>query len=188
MFSDNYHYSQPDFYHFTNDSLELVKIAIETLEDNNQQNLIGLDLFSGCGIVGIETLLKCHHYFDQFYFCEIQQDYKVHLEENIRKILGNRMKIESYFKNFKELPTKKYDFIICNPPYFKQGAGRRPLSIKRELCRFQIGFNWDDLFDFFKKSLAPNGVAILSMPIEVSRDDFVLIKKFSRMSIVTFQS
>ena len=57
----NWDYAQPDYYRFSQDSLDLVKFALDNYSFRKQDQVI--DICAGCGVVGMELLLKSKEKF-----------------------------------------------------------------------------------------------------------------------------
>ncbi|MBV2168118.1 MAG: hypothetical protein KUL82_05355 [Bdellovibrio sp.] len=51
-----FHYSQPEEYRFSHDSVMLARKVFERVSASAMENWRGLDLCSGCGIVGLDFL------------------------------------------------------------------------------------------------------------------------------------
>ena len=52
------YYSQPKFYHFSEDSIVLAKKGYEVFKKKirgGRKDLVLVDAFSGCGVVGLEV-------------------------------------------------------------------------------------------------------------------------------------
>lgn len=72
--------------------------------------------------------------------------------------------IHKSFQQFAEECTEKYDFIICNPPYFKNTNGIKNDS--RVKARDNESLSLADLFRGVKKILSVDGYFCLIYPIE----------------------
>ncbi len=152
-------YSQPDFYRFSEDSVQLAKFV--AVNFNMKSNLHILDLCAGSGIVGIELANSINNdSIDHLDFCEYQSDFIPHIKTNIKQQLCHQMLDYNIISSsFKDLDGS-YDLIVCNPPYFKDGSGKRsPDSPQRNRCRFFIDSDPKDLFDTTMKLLKCGGQA-----------------------------
>jgi tRNA1(Val) A37 N6-methylase TrmN6 len=185
-----WHYSQPDFYHFNSDSIELAAQVSSYLANNTGKSLTALDLCCGCGVVGLEVLIAHEEMFSQFSFCELQNEFQIHLQKNIAD-LAPKVNTLIHMESFLSLDVEKVDLIVCNPPYFDQNAARLPKSTERLLCRFLDGYSWKDLYQFILDHLSETGVAFLSIPereyligeVVSSIDDVCIVRVDGSMKI-----
>jgi tRNA1(Val) A37 N6-methylase TrmN6 len=165
-------YSQPDFYKFNSDSIELINYALEELCDLTDISV--LDICSGCGIIGIEFSFH-HKSVRNLTLIELQNDYKSHILKNIERL---NIKTDIYFNDFKEVDlSKKYEVILCNPPYFKPSSGRKSPDHRRQLSRTYEARDLEHLLAFSIDSLKENGEIII-----VHREDLTTID--NRFSMV----
>ena len=161
---NNFQYSQPDFYHFSEDSISLSKEVANFIIKDNKGNLSSLDLCAGTGIVGLELLHRTD-LISNMDFCEVQKPFIKHLKKNIDyyKSINSKVSfniINSSFKNLNNvIYTNKYNLIICNPPYFEEGSGIYSKNIERNKCRFLIDNTFCDLIYSIVYSLKINGYA-----------------------------
>jgi tRNA1Val (adenine37-N6)-methyltransferase len=147
-------YSQPDFYKFSEDSIALANFAsIDFVQDNIDL----LDLCSGCGVVGLEFILKTSCSISKCDFIEQQSEFKDCLQTNILEFGGSHT-FNIHISNFKELTPKKYDLILSNPPYFDSSKNRQGDDLNRNICRFNTNFTFDEYFEFISNSLKDNGI------------------------------
>jgi tRNA1Val (adenine37-N6)-methyltransferase len=157
-------YSQPEEYHFSRNSIELVNFAIKHL---HSKPLKVLDLCSGCGVVGIEYYLKTNSQA-LFTFIELQANiFKSHLDANIQK--SNIQLDRAYYCDFRDLDlNRSFDLILCNPPYFKAEQARLGNNQVKSICtHFNANF-FEDLIGFISKSLSQNGKSFI-----LCRKDFL---------------
>ena len=128
---DNIKYSQPDFYHFSEDSTLLVRESLSFFKSKKQFNYV-LDLCAGCAVVGIEfSLSKTVQFID---FIEQQEEFIPHINKNL--LNHNIQNANVYNLDFSKCNDyKKYDLILMNPPYFDSAAHRASPNAKKNKCR-----------------------------------------------------
>lgn len=155
----SFKYSQPSFYHFNQDSLDLVSfIKKDFLASDINLNIA--DLCCGSGVIGIELSLILHS-VSQLLLVEMQNSFMVHLERN-KKVARceESIIIESSLSDFN---TKSYeltfDLVVANPPYFTKGAGRISPDGQRQMCRTFEKDSLKDLLFVMEQLLSPNGQA-----------------------------
>ena len=172
-------YSQPDFYHFSEDSLLLALKALGLWKKMTlPANIHVLDLCAGCGIVGMEFLRQSRADL-ALDFVEIQKEFVAHLKQNAKAFLTRRQQkqiaflLSSYSLLKKSAFTKKYHLILCNPPYFCRGRGRPSPSMEKQTCRTWVKGDLAGLLKSVSNALHPDGRALLlqrhpfSMPEEL---------------------
>ncbi|MFT6069761.1 MAG: tRNA1(Val) A37 N6-methylase TrmN6 [Bacteriovoracaceae bacterium] len=169
-------YSQPDFYHFSEDSLELVQFASEVLASRNDLTS-AVDLGAGCGVIGIEALLKNPN-ISKMTFLEVQKEFIPFIIENLQLAEINDAKILNIPLSQFEA---KVDIIFSNPPYFKPGSGRVSENRNRQVCRtFEID-GMDIFFKKLKEALTKNGLIFFCIKDEEEvaffLNSFKLVKK-----------
>ena len=163
-------YTQPDFFKFGHDSLELIQWIKGLKKTANKI----LDLGAGSGILGIE--LSNHYLPEKLTLLEIQEEYYPHLIQNISTQLKTKTAIEIAITSFKDwVPECHYDLIVCNPPYYLPGHGRSSEDQRRDIARsFRID-NWGILFEVVKKVLTPEGRAFF-----VIKDDKTILQHLKK--------
>lgn len=86
-----------------------------------------LDMCSGSGVIGISLAKKIESNVD---LVDISSKCQEVAEQNA---LLNKTKVGIFVSDlFKELPLKKYDVIISNPPYIKDSSTVHPSTFKYE--------------------------------------------------------
>ncbi|MGI4991721.1 methyltransferase [Halobacteriovorax sp. GFR7] len=137
-------YSQPEFYRFSRDSIELANLVVNRLIENSISPGRVADLCCGSGVISLEIIQKLMDEpslkVSSIDFYEIQEDYRNHLETNINLV-------SEYFSNtefninicniLSDLGQSqdKYDLIVMNPPYFHHASGRSPKDERTRICR-----------------------------------------------------
>ena len=157
---DNIKYSQPDFYHFNEDSILLVKETISFFKPFLSFKNV-LDLCAGCGVVGIELSLSIKS--DSLDFIELQEDFVVHLKENILNY--NISNTNIYNLDFLNCNVdKKYDLILMNPPYFDSEANRLGPNPNKNKCRLITKLKAQKLIKKIELSLLDQGHLCIVIP------------------------
>jgi len=176
-----YNYSQPEEYHFSLDSIEMPwEIALhlrERISEDNKEKKQSpsdylknsmrrwqiLDLCAGCGVLGFELNFHVPQ-IQNIDFVEVQDVYREHFEANKAKV-QNLGEFRFLNLNYEKLLTpefeKKYQMILCNPPYFKIEQGKQSPSEFKNRCRFFIDSTFDKLVEVINHTLADNGEAYL---------------------------
>ena len=180
-------YRQPNFYHFNEDSITLVK---EALKLNLDAESI-LDLCAGCGVIGVEYALgapKCN----KVSFLELQAEFIQYIQENSKLLMNQKIEIfQSSISDFSE--SKKFDLILCNPPYFFSSSARESEDLQRGICRMFKVDTPQVLLDKANRLLKAEGVLVLCFPtesaqwrnaIEESRLSFELLCEKGKISFL----
>lgn len=174
-------YHQPNFYRFSQDSLELVSSVEEIMRHQKHLPLKVLDLCAGCGVVGLETQLRFPNW--RIEYCELQASFFSYFEQNFALVFPSHVFNSSSYKvmNMRDLKIEtledRYDLILSNPPYFSPESGRLPSSQERRLCRFFSKEEWRDFLSCLERSLKPQGQAFF-----LAREN--LWEKDDRISVV----
>lgn len=163
-------YLQPDFYRFNEDSIKLINFVLERIKSAHSI----LDLGCGSGIIGIEVsniLLP-----SDLYLLEGQQEWMDYIKENISQKLKKEVHasiISNTFGLWKS--ERKFDLIVCNPPYFLPGHGEASSNKLRDNSRtFNID-NWQVLMRLIDHSLVDTGRCYI-----VIKDDHRIIKEIQK--------
>lgn len=149
-------YSQPNFYRFNEDSLDLVRWVLgKSLKVSSL-----LDLGAGSGVIAIEY----HHHspVERITLLEIQDDFRPHLVANARG-LPAEIVIDSFSRFY---PNQRFDLILSNPPYFLKGHGQESHDERRNIARSFQRDAWRDLFACVERSLMPTGVCFMVLRID----------------------
>ena len=136
-------YSQPSFYHFSEDSLTLAKFILSL---NLTKEISFLEFGSGCGVIGIE--LAQDQPLWQGTLIEVQSEFIGHINSNIATFKVNHLDVKNI--NVEDFSVEEQvDLIFFNPPYFLEGAGRTPDNRQKQICR-HIGLC--DIYNWFLKA------------------------------------
>lgn len=127
-------YSQPDFYHFSSDSIELAKKSFDFCIEKKIRPDTILDVGTGCGVVGAE-------------FCDLlgndpnlvgidqEKEFESFFAINTKHLSRSKFIHENIFSNELSL-NSKFDIVLSNPPYFNRGHGKLSSIEKKNSCRF----------------------------------------------------
>lgn len=146
-------YHQPDYYRFSEDSLWLRDIVVNDADTP----LSCLDLFAGCGVIGIEIANQIAS-ISTLTSVEVQNHFSFYLKKNSQSML--RAKVNHHIEicsisHFKDINS--YDLIVANPPYFAIEKSRPSPNHQKDICRrFQVD-TWEDFFILAKRLLSENG-------------------------------
>lgn len=141
-------YQQPDFYKFSEDSILLARYVISQLKAAHPNSI--LDVGAGCGVVGLE-IIKEGRINSKLYSLEYQKDFLAPLKQNLEQnIIDSRFEI--IHSSIGQYKTEiKFDCIVCNPPYFNSGEGRKSPSESKQVART---LEIDSLETFILKMIA----------------------------------
>lgn len=123
-------YDQPDFYHFNEDSIKLVKFIISKLSLTESIEIV--DMYSGCGIVGYELASKTS-LIHKITFIEIQKEFIPFIKEN-NKVNCDITIINSDLKDV-DFSDYKKSLFIANPPYYNKKNFRQSPNPNKTICR-----------------------------------------------------
>lgn len=129
-----------------------VKKFLKELESFKNDQVKVLDIFAGSGCVGISVLKNTKKAFVDF--CDIDENAVEQIKINLllNKIKKSRFNI---FKSniFEKLKSKKWDFILANPPYV---ALKRIAEVQKEVLEkdpHMALFGGEDGMFYIKKFL-----------------------------------
>lgn len=123
-------------YRFSLDSLLLAAFARPPARGH------GLDLGTGCGVVGLGMLLR--HAGADLRVTGVDVDSAmVDAANRNAALLGLECRFEARILDaarlpgHEDFPPESLDFALCNPPYRRPGTGRRPPDKGRDVARFE---------------------------------------------------
>lgn len=161
-----FNYVQPEEYRFSHDSVFLARQVFE-LFHHDLNEISGLDLCSGCGVVGLDFLFHCktsgRGMPKKFDFLEVQNVYREYFEKNLLSFGDELPSVNFINDNYEVLKTDvfkaRYDLILSNPPYFRVDQGMLSPSEFKNRCRFFIDSDFKNLIEAIDNALTPNGSA-----------------------------
>ncbi|MBC7743105.1 MAG: methyltransferase [Bdellovibrionaceae bacterium] len=165
-----FQYVQPEAYRYSHDSVFFARWVYEQVKSSKIKCNAILDLCAGCGIIGMDLLFHLDRnpttasLVTEIDFLEIQSNYSSYFEENKQALLS-RLKHPAALSflniNYNQLSKdhKKYDLIVANPPYFRQGHGTLSHSEFKNRCRFFIDADLKTLVSAISFSLDSRGKA-----------------------------
>lgn len=150
-----WNYSQPEQYHFAEDSIYLVESVLEDWGDSDIVSL--LDIGSGCGIVSLEFLQKFRGKVEAAHLLEPNISFQTHIEKN-RSLLNGARVIHYHKRKLQgfECPS---DMILCNPPFYNPDKGKLPESELVMRSKFSVDLKPCDLMSGIEKNLTEGGKA-----------------------------
>jgi tRNA1(Val) A37 N6-methylase TrmN6 len=159
-----FQYVQPESYRFSHDSVFLAREIFEREKDSIGSASEILDLCAGCGIVGLDFLfhLKKEKGIEpgRCDFLEVQSLYREYFEENAKRLGLVSAELKFILSNFAEAGSeRRYDLILCNPPYFRSGSGKLSPDHFKNRCRFFLDAGEDELWRALDRLLKPEGRA-----------------------------
>ena len=124
-------YQQPDFYHFAEDSIRLVQVATKFSREFYHSRFDVLDLCAGSGVCGIEFALNNQN-VSKIDFVEKNEKFIPYLKTNLG-IISCPHKV--HHLDYKD-HEKKYDLVLCNPPYFSSEKNRLCEDLDKRRAKF----------------------------------------------------
>ncbi len=157
-------YVQPEFYHFSRDSVLLVDCAIDYINKKLSYNnkIIDLvDICSGCGIVGLEFFSKWNQKENMtLSFIEKNKKFEPFLLKNCENY--NVKTYNAFFMEISGFKLQKKSLILSNPPYYIDGQGRAPSDEDKENCHFWCLEEFHSWKNILIRNLSLNGISIFS--------------------------
>lgn len=144
-------YSQPDYYHFSQSSVEAACWIAQIIKSNHFKSFKLIDLFSGCGIFSIELIHRLPMFkIKQWYLIESQLNYQQHLRLNTQDLLIKNpvLKIDMLYQDCLDWLIKNQqkileeDIVLMNPPHFFTSEGKMPDSEEKKMCYFIEEEKW----------------------------------------------
>jgi len=143
---------------FSLDSLLLAKNIVP-----KKQSRI-LELGCGCGVISIAI---ASHYPDvQIIGVDILESAVAIARENVRKNgMDDQISIiEMDLRKIKGDDFKRFQYIVCNPPFRKKNMGRPNIAFEKLIAREEIFCTLDDILTISRKLLVNRGELNLIYP------------------------
>ncbi|MBS4012240.1 MAG: methyltransferase [Bacteroidetes bacterium] len=133
----------------------------------NIQSQKVLDIGTGCGLIGLMVAQKQNAIID---CVEIDNRAYSDAKENIENSpWSNKFRLfKTSFQEFAKLTKKKYDLIVCNPPFFHNSL--KPYSNQRNTARHSDSLSFCDLITGVCKIISSDGKFLLIFPSEQQND------------------
>ena len=161
-FPNNIKFFQNDEYRFTKDAIDLAKFCNVKKSDNV------LELCAGSG--AISFYVYALNAFNKMYLNELQSKVCETLHKNIQinKLENKAYVIGGDLKDIKAHEfEKKFDVIICNPPYFKGGTN---LEYSKALCKHEVTVTLKEIIKKASELIKDKGKFYLCMNIDRSAE------------------
>ena len=134
-----------------------------------------VDLGAGNGVAGLCIATRLEH--SKVFCVELQESLYALLLRNIARhdLLHQAIAIKADVKNLKALPAHTADLVICNPPFYKVGQGKKSPSIERRLAHHEIGTQLRHFIAAAQYTSKPNGFFKLVLPPFRLEDVFEIV-------------
>ncbi|MCK9556446.1 MAG: methyltransferase [Candidatus Cloacimonetes bacterium] len=132
----------------------------EVIATGGHGALRAVELGCGCGIVSIMCALSRPLW--KISAIEIQTHLAALAWQNAAAC---GVELELHCGNMKEL-TGQYDLVFTNPPWRKLNSGHLSPNSERNICRFELEINMEELLASIQRLMAPQGKAILIYPAQ----------------------
>lgn len=153
---------QNDEYRFTKDSIDLAKFCKIKQSDNV------LEFCAGCGVISFYAYALNN--FNKLFLNELQHSFCEVIEKNIKlNHLENKfVLLEGDLKNLKPNNfEKKFDVIICNPPYYKRED--KDVTFK-DVCKREITITLKEIIQKASELIKDKGKLYLCMTVDRSAE------------------
>jgi tRNA1Val (adenine37-N6)-methyltransferase len=142
---------------------------------NEKPNILNaLDIGTGTGLLSF--MLAQNHTFE-IDALEIDESAFNQAKQNIESTnWKNKIKIHhTSLQDF--IPSKKYDFIFSNPPFFENDL--KSIDSSKNLAKHDSGLSLETLISFIDKTLSDTGFSALLLPFHRKKYIEELLKDFS---------
>ncbi|RUM45893.1 MAG: SAM-dependent methyltransferase, partial [Desulfocapsa sp.] len=107
-----------------------------------------LDLGAGCGVLGLILLYRFENNIQQLTAFELQKGLAELADKNvISNSLQRRMKVVRGDLRFMEtfFPAESFSTVVCNPPFYLPGSGRKTVNEESLIARHQVQCNLKEI-------------------------------------------
>jgi tRNA1Val (adenine37-N6)-methyltransferase len=136
-----------------------------------------LDIGTGSGLIAMMLAQRCTAHIDA-----IDCDKTAFSQANLnfeRSIWKSRLQaFHTSLQHF--FPDKKYDVLVCNPPFFKKSM--KPVRFSRSMARHDDTLSFDDLTVHAARLLRENGTLSVIIPFN-RKDDFLKIAEKHHLNL-----
>lgn len=136
-----------------------------------------LDIGTGTGLLSLMYAQKNDNAFIDA--VEIDEAAAKQAEENF-KASGWNERLNIYHRSvqqFADVINKKYDIIICNPPFYKNDL--KSIDTKRNLALHSDALSLEELIFIVKKLLADDGGFFMLLPYHRTKEFEILVSKYN---------
>jgi tRNA1Val (adenine37-N6)-methyltransferase len=132
-----------------------------------------LDIGTGCGLIGLMIAQKQNATIDCIDIDPLSySDAKTNIENSP---WSSRLRLfKTSFQEFTKFSTKKYNLIVCNPPFFHNSL--KTSSLKRNTARHSDSLSYKELFDGVAKILDDSGAFLIIFPSSQKSDVNIIIE------------
>ena len=159
----HWEYQQPDFYHFSEDSIRLVDFVIQYLQRKQRKVTDCIDVGCGSGVIGIEFSLKWKDKCS-LSLLELQSAFFPFIHQNLQNLLPTSS-IELLQEDlFNCSLSRKYDLVLCNPPFFLARSSRPIENEYRRKCR-QSSYDLEQWYKRLERIVSSCGVIAMCLQL-----------------------
>ncbi len=128
-----------------------------------------LDLGAGCGVLGLILLYRAASKIRSLTAFELQAGLAELSRDNMRlNRFQEKMKVvEGDLRNiFNFLEAEAYSTVVCNPPFYKAGAGRSSTNSEALVARHQVACSLEEILSAAAAVLQNRGKLFMVYPAE----------------------
>jgi tRNA1Val (adenine37-N6)-methyltransferase len=126
-----------------------------------------LEIGTGCGVIALILAQRCPAQIDAI---EIDEESAVQARENaLESPWKNRINvIHNSLQDFTHQTAKKYDLVICNPPYFSRSL--KSPDKKRNISRHDDALSFEQLTKCSSELMLPGASLWVILPVNAERE------------------
>lgn len=128
-----------------------------------------LELGAGCGIITLLLLYRYHNYICKIRGIEMQHGLAELAAKNLlENNFAQKARIEQGdIRNINTLVApESFDTVVCNPPFFKPGRGRKNLAEQARIARHQMAGGLEDFLGASRLAVKNRRSAYFVYPAE----------------------